>query len=217
MHVFEQHRAVKASVACRFVLSFYLSRSSWPRTTAFPNLILIQNQPPMVALWVPKAGLFVSVILAPDTWSRHSFSQSNSGPKPAPMVALWVPNAASELEKNLFPFVSVILAPNLPNEPPMVALWVPNAASESLPRSSWPRTPGPATAFPNLILIQNKPPMVALWVPNAASESLEKRSFFPFVSVILAPNTWSRHSFSQSNSAPKRAAHGRTLGAKRCL
>ena len=60
MHVFEQHRAVKASVACRFVLSFYLSRSSWPRTpgpaTAFPNLILIQNQPPMVALWVPKAA-----------------------------------------------------------------------------------------------------------------------------------------------------------------
>ena len=60
MHVFEQHRAVKASVACRFVLSFYLSRSSWPRTpgpaTAFPNLILIQNKPPMVALWVPKAA-----------------------------------------------------------------------------------------------------------------------------------------------------------------
>ena len=117
MHVFEQHRAVKASVACRFVLSFYLSRSYWPRTpgpaTAFPNLILIPNQPPMVALWVPKAAseslekktslfLFVSVILAPDTWSRHSFSQSNSGPKPAPMVALWVPNAASEsLEKKV--------------------------------------------------------------------------------------------------------------------
>ena len=128
----------------------------------------------------------------------------------------------------------------------MVALWMPNAASESLETkkfvsiclgSSWPRTPGPATAFPNLILLQNEPPMVALWLPNAASESLEKklvhsgpsvpcepehrhrpyhkkkRSLCPFVSVILAPNTWSRHSFSQSNSAPKRASHGRTLAA----
>ena len=54
--------------------------------------------------------------------------------------------------------------------------------------------------------------MVALWLPNAASESLEKKtSLCPFVSVILAPNTWSRHSFSQSNSGPKRASHGRTL------
>ena len=59
--------------------------------------------------------------------------------------------------------------------------------------------------------------MVALWVPNAASESLEKKSFFLFVSVILAPDTCSRHSFSQSNSGPKPASHGRTLGAKRCL
>ena len=42
-------------------------------------------------------------------------------------------------------------------------------------------TPGPATAFPNLILIQNEPPMVALWVPNAASESLENK----FVSICL--------------------------------
>ena len=57
----------------------------------------------------------------------------------------------------------------------MVALWMPNAASESLEkkevcvhlsRSSWPRTPGPATAFPNLILLQNEPPMVALWLPK---------------------------------------------------
>ena len=75
----------------------------------------------------------------------------------------------------------------------MVALWLPNAASESLEkkkkevcvhlsRSSWPRTPGPATAFPNLILVQNKPPMVALWLPNAASESLEKKKF---VSICL--------------------------------
>ena len=107
----------------------------------------------------------------------------------------------------------------------MVALWLPNAASESLEkkevcvhlsRSSWPRTPGPATAFPNLILVQNEPPMVALWVPDAASESLDlekKTSFFPFVSVILAPYTWSRHGFSQSNSGPKRASHGRTLDA----
>ena len=72
----------------------------------------------------------------------------------------------------------------------MVALWLPNAASESLEkkevcvhlsRSSWPRTPGPATAFPNLILVQNEPPMVALWLPNAASESLEKKTstFWP--------------------------------------
>ena len=72
--------------------------------------------------------------------------------------------------------------------------------------------------------------MVALWVPNAASESLEKKKFvsiclgqdekgslFPCVSVILAPNTWSRHGFSQSNSDPKRASHGRTLGAQRRL
>ena len=75
----------------------------------------------------------------------------------------------------------------------MVALWLPNAASESLEkkevcvhlsRSSWPRTPGPATAFPNLILVQNKPPTVALC-----------------------------HGFSQSNSGPKRASHGRTLDA----
>ena len=51
-----------------------------------------------------------------------------------------------------------------------------------LSRSSWPRTPGPATAFPNLILVQNKPPMVALWLPNAASESLEKKKF---VSICL--------------------------------
>ena len=51
-----------------------------------------------------------------------------------------------------------------------------------LSRSSWPRTPGPATAFPNLILVQNEPPMVALWVPNATSESLEKNKF---VSICL--------------------------------
>ena len=46
----------------------------------------------------------------------------------------------------------------------------------------WPRTPGPATAFPNLILLQNKPPMVPLWLPNATSESLEKKKF---VSICL--------------------------------
>ena len=48
----------------------------------------------------------------------------------------------------------------------MVAHWVPNAASESLEkkvcfylsRSSWPRRPGPATAFSNLSLLQNDPP-----------------------------------------------------------
>ena len=74
----------------------------------------------------------------------------------------------------------------------MVALWVPNAASESLDLEKdkfvsiclghpGPE-PGPATAFPNLILVQNEPPMVALWVPNAASESLEKKKF---VSICL--------------------------------
>ena len=104
----------------------------------------------------------------------------------------------------------------------MVALWLPNAASESLEkkevcvhlsRSSWPRTPGPATAFPNLILVQT---MVALWVPDAASESLDLEKKKKFVSICLghlAPNTWSRHGFSQSNSGPKRASHGRTLDA----
>ena len=73
----------------------------------------------------------------------------------------------------------------------MVPLWLPNAASQSLEKKkfvsiclgpSWPRTPGPATAFPNLILLQNEPPMVALWLPNAASESLEKKKF---VSICL--------------------------------
>ena len=55
-----------------------------------------------------KFGPFVSVILAPNTWSRHSFSQSNSAPKQPPMVALWLPNAASEsLEKKKF--VSICL------------------------------------------------------------------------------------------------------------
>ena len=49
--------------------------------------------------------------------------------------------------------------------------------------NTWSRTPGPATAFPNLILVQNEPPMVALWVPNAASESLEKKKF---VSILGA-------------------------------
>ena len=92
----------------------------------------------------------------------------------------------------------------------MVALWLPNAASESLEKKK----------FVSICLGHRgpehpEPPMVALWVPNAASESLDlkKTSLFPFVSVILAPNTWSRHSFSQSNSAPKRASHGRTLAA----
>ena len=66
--------------------------------------------------------------------------------------------------------------------------------------------------------------MVPLWLPNAASQSLEKKKFVsiclghlgpehlvPPLSVILTPNTWSRHSFSQSNSGPKQASHGRTL------
>ena len=60
--------------------------------------------------------------------------------------------------------------------------------------------------------------MVALSVPNAASGSLEnKDSFLPFFSRILAPNTWCRHGFSQSNSGPKRASPGHTFGAKRSL
>ena len=49
-------------------------------------------------------------------------------------------------------------------------------------------TPGPATAFPNLILIQNEPPMVALWVPNAASESPEKKQ----VCFYLSRSSWPR-------------------------
>ena len=75
------------------------------------------------------------------------------------MVALWVPNAASESLENK-KFVSICLGQDE------------KEVCFHLSRSSWPRTPGPATAFPNLILIQNEPPMVALWVPNAASESL---------------------------------------------
>ena len=60
--------------------------------------------------------------------------------------------------------------------------------------------------------------MVALWVPNAASESLEKEKFVSICLGHLGPgHTWSRHSFSQSNSGPKPASHGCTLGAKRCL
>ena len=34
-------------------------------------------------------------------------------------------------------------------------------------RTSWPRTPAAATAFPHLILVQNEPLMVALSMPNA--------------------------------------------------
>ena len=48
-------------------------------------------------------------------------------------------------------------------------------------RSSWPRRPDPATAFPNLILVQNEPPLVALSMPNAPSESLEKKLFSHFL------------------------------------
>ena len=47
--------------------------------------------------------------------------------------------------------------------------------------------------------------MVALWVPNAASESLEKKKF---VSICLG---------HRGPEHPKRASHGRTLGAKRRL
>ena len=59
--------------------------------------------------------------------------------------------------------------------------------------------------------------MVALWVPNAASESLEKNKFVSICLGHLGPEHLVPHSFSQSNSDPKRASHGRTLGAKRCL
>ena len=96
------------------------------------------------------------------------------------MVALWLPNAASEsLEKKKF--VSICLG-HLGPEHLVPSTAFPNAASESLENKPptvalWPRTPGPATAFPNLILLQNKPPMVPLWLPNAASESLEKKKF----------------------------------------
>ena len=47
--------------------------------------------------------------------------------------------------------------------------------------------------------------MVALWMPNAASESLEKKKF---VSICLG---------HRGPEHPKRASHGRTLGAKRRL
>ena len=59
--------------------------------------------------------------------------------------------------------------------------------------------------------------MVALWVPNAASESLEKEKFVSICLGHLGPGHLVRHSFSQSNSGPKPASHGCTLGAKRCL
>ena len=45
----------------------------------------------------------------------------------------------------------------------------------------------------------------------------KKRSLFPFVSLILTPTTWSRHSFSQSNSGPTQGSPGRTFAAKRPL
>ena len=91
---------------------------------------------------------------------------------------------------------------------PLVPLWAPNAASASLEKKR--------TSVQGLV--QNEPPLVPLWVPNAASESLEKKGrLLPFVSLILAPNTWSRHGFSQSNSSPKRASPGCTFAAKRRL
>ena len=173
--------------------------------TAFPNLILVQNEPPLVPLWVPNAASeslekkgrllpFVSLILAPNSWSLHGFSQSNSSPKRAS------PGCTFAAKRRL----------RIPRKKKDVCChWF---------RSSWPRTPGHATAIPNLILVQNEPPLVALSLPNAASESLEKkRRLLPLVSLILAPNTWSRHGFSQSNSTPKRASPGCTFAAKRRL
>ena len=104
-------------------------------------------------------------------------------------------------KRSLFPFVSLIVSLILaPNTWPATNTWSrqhqPSFRGYSryqTPRLT-PRTPDPATAFPNLILVQNEPPLVALSLPNAASESLQKRSLFPFVSLIvsliLAPNTW---------------------------
>ena len=76
--------------------------------TAFPNLILVQNEPPLVPLWVPNAASeslekkgrllpFVSLILAPNTSAFPNLILVQNEP---PLVALSLPNAASEsLEK----------------------------------------------------------------------------------------------------------------------
>ena len=75
---------------------------------------------------------------------------------------------------------------------------MPNAPSESLEKKElffhflckvWLRTPDPATALPNLILLQNEPPLVALSMPNAPSESPEKIFLAHLFSHFLAPNT----------------------------
>ena len=226
-----------------------------PRTpdpaTAFPNLILVQNEPPLVALSMPNAAseslqkrslfpfvsLIVSLILAPNTWpATNTWSRQHQPsfrgysryqtpllaprtPDPAPLVALSVPNAASEClqKRSLFPFVSLIVSLILaPNTRPATNTWSRQHQPSFRGYSRYqtpllaPRTPDPATAFPNLILVQNEPPLVALSMPNAASESLQKRSLFPFVSLIVslilasntwpATNTWSRQHQPSSRS-----------------
>ena len=124
----------------------------------------------MVALSVPNAASgslenkdsflpFFSRILAPNTWCRHGFSQSNSGPKRAS-------HGHTFDAKRCF--------------------WILREQDSFLPFFS--RTPDPATAFPNLILVENEPPLVALSVPNAPSESLEKN-----ISFISCANSGSEH------------------------
>ena len=70
----------------------------------------------------------------------------------------------------------------------------------------WLRTPDPATAFPNLILVQNEPPLVALTEPRAHSLASAR-----FWSVSNGQRTEPRaHSPA---SAPKRGGqYGRTIG-----
>ena len=153
-------------------LFFHFLRQSWPRTPdpamAFPNLILVQNEPPLVALSMPNAPSgslknkdnflpFFSRILAPNTWCRHGFSPSNSDPKPAS-------HGRTFGAKRCF--------------------WILREFSVHFSCASGPRTPDPATAFPNLILVKNEPRLVALSVPNAPFESLEKKLFSHFFSVL---------------------------------
>ena len=126
---------------------------------------------------------FFSRILAPNTWCRHSFSPSNSDPKRAS-------HGRTFGAKRCF--------------------WILREFSVHFSCASGPRTPGAAAAIPNLILVQNEPPLVALRTKIVFS-------FLLFFSRILAFNTWCRHSFSPSNSDPKRASHGRTFGTKRCF
>ena len=104
MHVFEQHGAVAASVACRFVLR---RRSAIGCGSSDACVRAASSSESVCCLQVRAEFLFVSVILAPDTWSRHSFSQSDSDPKPASHGRTLGPKGSESLEKNKF--VSICL------------------------------------------------------------------------------------------------------------